>query len=95
MSSFSKNHLSYDDYSWTVYATDSPQIAGKPDQTQLNRKEGHEMVYFINYFLNEYNGLGVEEGAKIEKLVREVVPPTIHSQQEVEEWIVRNWTNFQ
>jgi len=53
------------------------------------------MVYFINYFLSEYNGLGVEEGRKIEKLVREVVPPTIQSQQEVEEWIVRNWTNFQ
>lgn len=94
MSSFSKNNLNYNDYSWTTYPTDDPKVTGKPDLTPLNRIEGYEVLYFINYFLNAYNGLEVQDGAKIEKIIRELVPATIRTQQEIEDWIVKNWNSF-
>jgi hypothetical protein len=47
----------YKDYIWTTkYSTDDPKVTGEPDKTLVSRKEGWEMLYFINKLAE--NGIG-------------------------------------
>ena len=46
--SIKRSELMYNDYTWTHTPGDDPRVSGEPDNTMLNRKEGYEMLYFIN-----------------------------------------------
>ncbi len=91
MALYSKSDLVYQDYSWTVYSNDNPKITGEPDSTLLNRKEGYEILYFINKFASIHGLKEKASGEKIERMIREKVPSNIHSQENIKEWIVENW----
>lgn len=91
MAVISKDDLYYKDYSWTVYANDNPKITGEPDSTLLNREEGYEILYFVNKFCEMYSLNLKTLATKVEKMIRNVVPPDIHSQVKIKEWIVANW----
>jgi hypothetical protein len=93
MALITKSDLHYNDYSWSTYSNDDPKITGKPDSTLLNRKEGYEILYFINEF-SEIHELKVKSLAtKIEKIIRNEVPSSLHSQENIKEWIEINWEN--
>jgi hypothetical protein len=86
-----KSDLYYDDYSWTVLNGDNPKITGKPDSTLLNRKEGNEILYFINKFCH-LNGLKQKSSAtKVERMIRKEVPTDIRSQFNIKTCITENW----
>ena len=91
MAVISKDDLYYKDYSWTVYAKDNPKITGEPDSTLLNRKEGYEILYFVNKFCEMYSLNLKTLATKVEKMIRNEVPSDIHSQVKIKEWIVANW----
>lgn len=94
MPTISKDDLYYDDYSWTVYANDDPEVTGKPDSTLLNRKEGYEILYFLNKVLNDWGIYDILKGAeKMEKMIRNDVPSNIRSQKKIEQWLWDNWQN--
>lgn len=77
-------------YSWTVVGDDDPTISGPLDATLLSRKEGYEVLYFINAFMKA-NGLKeVASGQKIEKLLHEA-PSNIRSQENLREWVKQQW----
>lgn len=91
MGLITKSDLYYSDYSWTVLYGDNPKITGEPDSTLLNRKEGYEILYFVNK-LCELHGLKQKVSAtKVERMIREEVPSNIHGQKNIKEWIVQNW----
>ena len=92
MAVISKDDLYYTDYSWTVYAKDNPKITGEPDSTLLNRKEGYEILYFVNKFCVIYSLTSKNSATKVEKMIRNEVPSDIHSQVKIKEWIVANWS---
>ena len=48
MALMTKSDLEYDDYSWTAYGDDDPEVTGEPDSTLFNRNEGYEVLYLIN-----------------------------------------------
>ncbi len=91
MALIKKADLIYTDYSWTVLNSDNPKITGKPDSTLLNRKEGYEILYFINKFAEIHELKTKESAEKIEKKIRHEVPTAIHSQEKIETWIINNW----
>ncbi|MDQ2178856.1 hypothetical protein [Marinifilum sp. D714] len=91
MALISKSDLVYTDYSWTVYRDDNPKITGNPDNTLLNRKEGYEVLYFINKFADIYSLKNKSSANKIEKMIREDVPTSIRSQDKIKDWIKNNW----
>lgn len=91
MAIYSKTDMVYNDYSWTVYSNDNPKITGEPDNTFLNRKEGYEILYFINKFAEIHSLKQKASGEKIEKTIREKVPSNIHSQKEIKKWVFDNW----
>jgi hypothetical protein len=93
MALITKSDLFYSDYSWTVISGDSPKVTGEPDNTLLNRKEGYEIIYFINK-LSEIFGFKQKVFAiKIEKMIRNEVPDNLHSQRNIKEWISKNWSS--
>lgn len=93
MALITKSDLYYSDYSWTVIPGDSPKVTGEPDNTLLNRKEGYEIIYFINKLSEMYNFKQKTSAIKIEKMIRDEVPSDLHSQKNIKEWIEKNWSS--
>ncbi|WP_431241295.1 hypothetical protein ACQ9BO_14435 [Flavobacterium sp. P21] len=92
MGLITKSDLHYTDYSWTVLKEDDPKISGEPDSTLLNRKEGYEVLYFINKF-SEIQGFKNKNSAiKVEKMIRNEVPSDKRSQLNIKTWIEQNWS---
>ena len=90
--SFQKQNMIYNDYNWiTKYDKKDPRIKGEPDGTIFSRGEGKEMLYFINKCASKW-GWPYDNLAKkrLEKIIREIVPPSIQTQIEVYKWIQEN-----
>ena len=90
--SYQKKNMVYDDYNWsTKYSKDDPRIKGQPDETELCRKEGKQMLYFINKCASKW-GWSHDFFAmqRLEKVIRETVPATIQSQIGIYSWIQEN-----
>lgn len=95
--SYKKSDMVYDDYSWTTkYTKDDPKITGEPDSTLLSRKEGWEMLYFINKCAEKWNWSQNSTAAcqKLEKTLRVKVPNDIRSQEKIKDWIEANFKSF-
>jgi hypothetical protein len=79
-----------DSYFWSG---DNPKVSGEPDNTLLSRKEGYEILYFINKFSEIHNFKQKDSAIKVERMIREEVPTNIHSQKDIKTWIENNWKN--
>ena len=90
--SYQKENLVYNDYNWsTKYNKNDPRITGKLNETVLSRKEGREMLYFINKCASKWGwSHDIFAMQRLEKLIREAVPPIILTQIEVYKWIQNN-----
>lgn len=42
-------------YTWHVSPGDNPKVTGKPDSSRLSKKEGYEVVDFINAFAAKHS----------------------------------------
>jgi hypothetical protein len=87
---FTRGDLYYKDYSWTAYRGDDPRVSGPPDDTLLSRKEGYEMVYFVNAYCNSKGNNTTAYGQRVERAIREKVPSNLHSQKNVKNWLDQN-----
>lgn len=87
---FSRRNLHYSDYKWSVYPPHDPHVNGKPDDTSFNRDEGNEVVYLINKLMILWDYRFANTGNKMEKLIHDKLPDTIHQQKEVLTWIQEN-----
>lgn len=90
MAFYNKTDMVYNDYIWATSTGDNPKIIGKPDSTFLSRKEGYEVLDFINSMAVNHNLQNKASGEKIEKMLRKV-PGHLRSHKHIEEWIVTNW----
>ena len=90
--SYQKKNMVYDDYDWsTIYIKNDPRIKGQPDETELCRKEGQQMLYFINKCANKWGwSHDVFAMQRLEKIIREAVPATVRSQIDIYKWIQEN-----
>lgn len=89
-----RSDLYYKDYSWKVYRGDDPKITGKPDDELLNRKEGYEILAFINMYAEKHWFRHKQDCLKVEKMIRHNLPIDIRSRREIYNWIERNWHNY-
>jgi hypothetical protein len=94
MALYSQKDMVFKDYSWTVFSNDNPKITGEPDNTLLNRKEGYEILYFINKFISIHEINDIETCHKIEIMIRKFIPTNIHSQKTIQIWIESHWYNY-
>ncbi len=80
-------------YNWSHSTKDNPKLIGFPDRALLSRNEGHEVLNFIQNFVNEQKWTGAEAvngGQKVEKMIHKC-PGTQRSHLHVRDWIIENW----
>lgn len=90
MANMKKKNLGFKDYNWKA-VNDNPGLRGKVERDQLNRKQGYEVLYFVNFFLEKYMLTEPETGRKIERLLRSEVPKKLKNRHDIEKWLVENW----
>jgi hypothetical protein len=99
MPTISKEDLLYKDYSWTALRHDDPRVTGDPDATLLNRREGYEVLHFINRFCERHtwnpSPPSKASALKVERLIRQHLPGTIRSRESIDKWLVENWGKYQ
>jgi hypothetical protein len=91
MISLTKQDLYYCDYTWTDYLPNSPKISGRLDTTRFNRMEGNEVLYLINKITQMWDFTKLESCLRMERIIREKLPATILTQEDVATWIQINW----
>lgn len=78
-------------YLWTASKGDDPHLTGKPDSSLLNRREGYEVLPFINGFA-ETHGLRKKQAAlKVEWMIQEHLPDDVRSHANVRHWLIQSW----
>lgn len=89
---FNKTDMLYDDYDWKAkYENDDPKVTGVPDSTLLARKEGYEMLYFVNKYAEINSWKQTNSCQKVERLIRTVIPTNIRSQANIRTWLDENY----
>lgn len=82
------------EYKWTTFELDNPKITGIPNSTYLNRKEGYEVLAFINRFAQKHSLQKEISGLKIELMIHDHLPLSIYSHVNIEIWIENNWKYY-
>ena len=60
----------------------------------MNRKEGYEILAFINMYAEKHWFRNIEDCIKIEKIIRLYLPENIRSRKEIFLCIDNNWNNI-
>jgi hypothetical protein len=81
-------------YVWTTVGEDDPRVTGEPDSTMFNKNEGDEVLYLINKLAEIWGLKQKNSGKKIEKMIKNHLPPDIRSQENVKTWISEEWKNY-
>lgn len=95
MITFTKDDLFYSDYEWSTYISYDPKISGKIDETRFNKNKGMEVLYLINKLVDLWDFSKIESCIKIERCIREKLPPKITKQEEVATWVQLNWKTIE
>ena len=80
-----KNKLFYSDYNWENDCSDFDELK------IIDRYNGHQMLLFINYIMNQWEFKKIETFHRIERMIREDVPIHLNSREIIFKWIVDNW----
>ena len=92
MGNFKKSDMLYNHYDWSTKENeDNPFIKNGKEAKELNRKEGWEVLYFINNNLNVSPVDAVKTCQKIEKMIRHDVPSDFKDRTEIAKWISDNF----
>ncbi|OAJ46919.1 hypothetical protein [Pseudomonas marginalis] len=85
----------YYEYSWKVSEGDNPKLIGE-DANHLSRKEGYEMLLYLNSLVSANNG-DLEKRTRliVEWMLKEKYKSTAPSRETVTEWVVKNFTAMQ
>lgn len=83
------NDLVFKDYSWTAIGDDNPKKTGLPDNVELNRHEGYEVLSFLRKNFNS-----ISDAQKAERAIRNQVPGNLRSRAHILQWLQQNWTSL-
>lgn len=78
-------------YTWKATPGDNPHIIGKPDSSRLSRKEGYEVLNFINHLADKLGVYRRDLGFKLEDMIH---ANTLEMREDVTYWIQNNWDAF-
>lgn len=84
----------FKDYEWEQSKLSSQKVSGELDETPFNRKDGFEVLFFINKLGEIWNLQRRLSGEKIERMIRVRLPENILTQEAARRWIHDNWDNF-
>lgn len=82
-----KLQLTFKDYSWNAIPPDDPRVTGKADTIFVNRHEGYEMLDFLNRHC-----ANLISAKKAERMMRNALPSTVRSRENILKWLNDNWS---
>jgi hypothetical protein len=93
---YTKNQMCFHDYHWAAIANyDNPKFIAGSDQTELDRVEGYEILFFINSLAKTWNWSDNEFSCKhLEQIIRNEVPSTIITHSRIKDWISSNYNKI-
>lgn len=83
-----RSELQYD-YQWSAIPPDDARATGAPDNVLLNRREGYEVLAFLNRTSASRDG-----ALKAERLIRNHLPGDVRSRANVLTWLQANWSKY-
>ena len=92
---FNRSDLQFD-YFWTSKdGRNNPYYVDGRHHSDLNRSEGHEVLYFINHYakINGWSGTYLKDFHKLEQMLNNC-PKNIRTHARVEAWIKENWSEY-
>ncbi len=92
MTDLAKGDLKYH-YLWNAIGSDNPGVRGEPDNGQLNRQEGYEVIAFINRLASDSEWTSIGHSFKAERMLQEA-PGNLRSRAHVRQWILDEWTSY-
>ncbi len=91
MANFKKSDLYYTDYDWKASEGDNSKITGFPDNILLNRKEGYEVLHFLNRYMDSRGWSQIATFNRLERALRNDVPSDKRSHKNIREWLDNNF----
>ena len=93
MPQVTRDDLNYE-YSWKVTAGDNPKLI-KNDASHLSRKEGYEMLLYLNGLAGKDGvDLAVRTRLIVEWMLKEHFKSTAPSRETVTDWVVNNFARL-
>jgi len=91
MTNFKKSDLQSKHYDWTASKEyDDAKITGFPDNVELARNEGYEVLPFINRYMADRGWVQLNSFHKIESAIKDKLPGLLRSHSHVKEWLDKN-----
>lgn len=89
---YTRSQMLKHDYKWTARAdNDNPRVLNGKEHSELNRKEGYEVLWFINSLVKTWQLMPtITNYRKLEYIIRDEVPPHIHKHGQIKNWIEQN-----
>jgi hypothetical protein len=97
MAYMTRSQLHYKDYDWNAREEgDNPHLRSFPDNVLLARREGYEVLAFINGFavIHNWHADNASAGNKIERMIRTGLPSNIRGRKAVYDWVISNWSSY-
>lgn len=94
---FQHSDLHFRDYAVSSpYADTDSRVHGDFDDTDFDRREQQEMLYFINhcYRLWGWPDYSKNPGRKIEMLLKLYIPGSVRTQIGLLKWIQEHWRHY-
>lgn len=79
------------DYNWSP--VDAEAAARQVATGDLDRKNGFQVLKFVNFFGAKYKFTEKSSSLKVEYIIN-ILPENINNIQAIEMWLVTNWLNF-
>lgn len=86
MNIYTKDDMIYSDYDWTTNP-EAGKLSGEPDRNLFTSTEGQEVLYMINFIMQETGLRSKEDGVTIEKLIHDRLPLGKQSQVTARRWL--------
>ena len=83
---FLKEHLKGNHYDWSKQINHE-DLMETPDRRAFDAANGNQVVYLINFFGSSVGKLTMEDGQRLEKLIREALPSDLKSELAVFNWL--------
>lgn len=96
--SFSRSDMLYEDgkyYTWNAKSSnDDPKTIGGKEKDELNRREGYEVLPFIQSWVTFHFTRPTKSVYwKVERMIRYHVPEDLQDRGEIAQWIYNNYNS--
>jgi len=93
---YKKVDMGFFDYNWNTTSNNAdPKLINGNDGVELNRKEGFEMLHYINSLAKTWGWQTDNQSSfrHLERIIRNEVPENIRTHFDILNWIENNYTN--